>query len=244
MVKTPKSPGDYGTEIYSYINELDPTFKDDVTTDQFLEKIQDEAYANKIYAYLADSDETFVEDISLEDFLGGVKKKEETAVTESVSGAGLSEQRLASRDLEAERMSAFGAAGGGRVVDSREVPQEGYNSPAEIAKRDSATTAIDTREANIAAYQLGQRQEEAKRITAGLPPVTIPEGSVTDALQQLRKVYGPYGLQFSEEKVPAAMTRSGSKVVKATVPNGVGGKPIEVRLELDEDGNIKRCVAA
>jgi hypothetical protein len=239
MVKTPKSPGDYGTEIYSYINELDPTFKDDVTTDQFLEKIQDEAYANKIYAYLADSDETFVEDISLEDFLGGVKKKEETAVTESVSGAGLSEQRLASRDLEAERMSAFGAAGGGRVVDSREVPQEGYNSPAEIAKRDSATTAIDTREANIAAYQLGQRQEEAKRITAGLPPVTIPEGSVTDALQQLRKVYGPYGLQFSEEKVPAAMTRSGSKVVKATVPNGVGGKPIEVRLELDEDGNIK-----
>jgi hypothetical protein len=70
MVKTPKSPGDYGTEIYSYINELDPTFKDDVTTDQFLEKIQDEAYANKIYAYLADSDETFVEDISLEDFLG------------------------------------------------------------------------------------------------------------------------------------------------------------------------------
>ena len=135
-------------------------------------------------------------------------------------------------------MSAFGAAGGGRVVDSREVPQEGYNSPAEIAKRDSATTAIDTREANIAASQLIQRQEEAQRITAGLPPVTIPEGSVTDALQQLRKVYGPYGLQFSEEKVPAAMTRSGSKVVKATVPKGAGGKPIEVRLELDEDGNI------
>jgi len=177
--------------------------------------------------------------LSLDEFIDNVKKKDEPVVTESVSDAGSSEQRLASRDLEAERMSAFGAAGGGRVVDSREVPQEGYNSPAEIAKRDSATTAIDTREANIAASQLVQRQEEAQRITAGLPPVTIPEGSVTDALQQLRKVYGPYGLQFSEEKVPAAMTRSGSKVVKATVPKGAGGKPIEVRLELDEDGNIK-----
>ena len=184
-------------------------------------------------------DKGYAEDLESFEILMGLKKKEEPVVTESVSDAGSSEQRLASRDFEAERMSAFGAAGGGRVVDSREVPQEGYKSPAEIAKRDSATTAINTREANIAAAQLSQRQEEAQRITADLPPVAIPEGSVTDALQQLRDLYGPYGIQFSEEKVPAAMTRAGSKVVKATVPKAQGGKPVEVRLELGEDGNIK-----
>lgn len=232
-------PGDYSATAYDVLSKYDPAFPENVSVEDFFENLQSPEYAAKAYSLLADSDPELVENLSLDEFIDNVKKKDEPVVTESVSDAGSSEQRLASRDLEAERMSAFGAAGGGRVVDSREVPQEGYNSPAEIAKRDSATTAIDTREANIAASQLIQRQEEAQRITAGLPPVTIPEGSVTDALQQLRKVYGPYGLQFSEEKVPAAMTRSGSKVVKATVPKGAGGKPIEVRLELDEDGNIK-----
>lgn len=189
-------------------------------------------------------DKGYADDLESFEILMGLKKKEEPVVTESVSDGGSSEQRLASRDLEAERMSAFGAAGGGRVVDSREVPQEGYKSPAEIAKRDSAKTVINTREANIAESQLIQRQEEAQRITADLPPVAMPEGSVTDALQQLRDLYGPYGLQFSEEKVPAAMSRSGSKVVKATVPKGAGGKPVEVRLELDEDGNINPSEAS
>ena len=65
MVETPKSPGDYGTEIYSYINELDPTFKDDVTQEEFIDKLQGDDYANKIYAYLASADQTFVNDISL-----------------------------------------------------------------------------------------------------------------------------------------------------------------------------------
>ena len=189
-------------------------------------------------------DKGYADDLLSFEELMGLKKKEEPVVTESVSDGGSSEQRLASRDLEAERMSAFGAAGGGRVVDSREVPQEGYKSPAEVAKRDSAKTVINTREANIAAAQFSQRQEEAQRITSDLPPVTIPEGDVTSALQELQQLYGPYGLRFSEEKVPAAMSRSGSKVVKATVPRGAGGKPVEVRLELDENGNINPSEAA
>ena len=117
-------------------------------------------------------DNGYAEDLESFEILMGLKKKEEPVVTESVSDAGSSEQRIASRDLEAERMSAFGAAGGGRVVDSREVPQEGYKSPAEIAKRDSAKTVINTREANIAAAQLSQRQEEAQRITASQTPVS------------------------------------------------------------------------
>ena len=91
MAETSTSPGYYGTEIYSYINELDPTFKDDVSPQEFLDRLQDEEYAGKIYAYLAGSDETFVEDLSLDDFVSNVKKKEVTAVTESVSDDGSSE---------------------------------------------------------------------------------------------------------------------------------------------------------
>lgn len=75
MAETSTSPGYYGTEIYSYINELDPTFKDDVSPQEFLDRLQDEEYAGKIYAYLAGSDETFVEDLSLDDFVSNVKKK-------------------------------------------------------------------------------------------------------------------------------------------------------------------------
>jgi len=239
MVETPKSPGDYGTDIYSYINELDPTFKDDVSTEQFLEKLQNEEYANKIYAYLANSDKTFVEDVSLDDFIGNVKKKEEPVVTESVSDAGSSEQRIAARQPEQESYAARV-----RGLTGQQLAPTPYETPAEIAKRDSATTAIETREARIAARERELRQEEARRITADLPPVTIPEGSVTSAVSQLQETYGPYGIKFEEDKVPFAMTRAGSKVVKAMAPSGVDGKPVEIRLELDEDGNIKQTEAA
>jgi hypothetical protein len=198
-------------------------------------------------------DKGYADDLESFEILMGLKKKEEPVVTESVSDAGSSEQRIASRDLEAEALAedirargtvGFQGAGYNPYTDVSITASKSYHSPAEIAKRDSAKTVINTREANIAASQLSQRQEEAQRITADLPPVAIPEGSVTDALQQLRDLYGPYGLQFSEEIVPAAMTRSGSKVVKATVPRGAGGKPVEVRLELDEDGNINPSEAS
>jgi hypothetical protein len=67
---------------------------------------------------------------------------------------------------------------------------------------------------------------------------------VTSAASQLQELYGPYGIKFEEDRVPFAMTRAGSKVVKAMAPIGADGKPVEIRLELDEDGSIKQTEAA
>ncbi len=71
----PKPPGYYGSEIYSYLGNLEPAFAKDVSQKQFLEDLQDEAYAAEIYGYLTKKDRSFAKDVSLDQFIADVKKK-------------------------------------------------------------------------------------------------------------------------------------------------------------------------
>jgi hypothetical protein len=39
---TEKSPGDYATEVFDYVNGQDPSFKERYTPESLFEKLQDE----------------------------------------------------------------------------------------------------------------------------------------------------------------------------------------------------------
>ena len=240
------SPTDYSASAYDILSKYDPAFSENVSVEGFFENLQNPEYAAKAYAILADADPELVNNLSLDEFFSNVKKKEEPAVTESVSDVGSSEQRLASRDLEAERVR--------RTPVIRDIGFQGaaynyvppttseYYTPAEQAKRDSIRTERDIREADIQAQRKATAQEMAELVTADLAPVTIPEGNVPGVVSQLSETYGPYGIEFSEEKVPMATTRQGARIVKA-IAKGPGGKPVEMRLALDEGGNIAQSEA-
>lgn len=213
MVETPKSPGDYGTEIYSYINELDPTFKDDVTQEEFIDKLQGDDYANKIYAYLASADQTFVNDISLEDFVGNVKKKEVTDVTESVSDDG-SSVLLPITEVP-EGGFQFQVNEFGQQVDEEGVPipvtdspfeRVAYNREKERLARERAKEASgrDTPALRLAdqmqAEEMERFEQERDIAARSMPsPPEVGDQMATDYIQQLRDVYGPYGIRFETD---------------------------------------------
>jgi hypothetical protein len=240
MVETPKSPGDYGTEIYSYINELDPTFKDDVTTEQFLDKLQDEAYANKIYAYLADSDETFVEDLSLDEFVSNVKKKEVTDVTESVSDDGSSVLLPTTEVPEGGLLPEVNQFG--NQVDELGVELPKSDSPFELMdyrkRRAEATSRQDTPARRLAdqvqAEEMERLEEERKIAAASMPAVPALEGrEAPDYVAQLREVYGPYGVRF-ETSTALGLGEFGS--IKAYAV-GADGNAVEYDIDI-VDGKV------
>jgi hypothetical protein len=213
MVETPKSPGDYGTEIYSYINELDPTFKDDVTQEEFIDKLQGDDYANKIYAYLASADQTFVNDISLDEFVSNVKKKEVTDVTESVSGVG-SSVLLPTTEVP-EGGFQFQVNEFGQQVDEEGVPipvtdspfeRVAYNREKERLARERAKEASerDTPALRLADQVQAEEMERFERerdiAARSMPsPPEVGDQMAADYIQQLRDVYGPYGIRFETD---------------------------------------------
>ena len=75
MLEGTKSPGYYGSEIYSHLVKKEPGFGQKVSQDQFLKDIQDDRYSSQIYEYLTKLDRSFANSVSLEDFISSVKKK-------------------------------------------------------------------------------------------------------------------------------------------------------------------------
>lgn len=70
---------EYLVNLYNYISENDPTYKDDVSFDDFKVKMQEADYTSKMYDYINQLDPTFKDDITLDAFVekvGGKKKKE------------------------------------------------------------------------------------------------------------------------------------------------------------------------
>jgi hypothetical protein len=72
-------PG-YTSELYNYISTIDPTFKNDVSLDQFKSKMSDVGYSKNMYDWIGQSDKTFHSDVSFDSFREklGYKKKEPT----------------------------------------------------------------------------------------------------------------------------------------------------------------------
>jgi hypothetical protein len=77
-------PG-YTSDLYNYIVGLDPTFKNDVSLEQFKSKMSDTGYSKNMYDWVGQSDKTFHSDVSFDAFREklGYKKKE-TTVSRSV----------------------------------------------------------------------------------------------------------------------------------------------------------------
>ena len=74
-------PG-YTSDLYNYIVGLDPTFKNDVSLDQFKSKMSDTGYSKNMYDWVGQNDKTFHSDVSFDAFREklGYKKKGPTVL--------------------------------------------------------------------------------------------------------------------------------------------------------------------
>jgi hypothetical protein len=74
-------PG-YTSDLYNYIVGLDPTFKNDVSLEQFKSKMSDTGYSKNMYDWVGQSDKTFHSDVSFDAFREklGYKKKGPTVL--------------------------------------------------------------------------------------------------------------------------------------------------------------------
>lgn len=72
-------PG-YTSDLYNYIVGIDPTFKNDISFDQFKSKMSDVGYSKNMYDWIGQNDKTFHSDVSFDAFREklGYKKKEPT----------------------------------------------------------------------------------------------------------------------------------------------------------------------
>jgi hypothetical protein len=74
-------PG-YTSDLYNYIVGLDPTFKNDVSLEQFKSKMSDTGYSKNMYDWVGQNDKTFHSDVSFDAFREklGYKKKGPTVL--------------------------------------------------------------------------------------------------------------------------------------------------------------------
>ena len=74
-------PG-YTSDLYNYIVGLDPTFKNDVSLEQFKSKMSDTGYSKNMYDWVGQNDKTFHSDVSFDTFREklGYKKKGPTVL--------------------------------------------------------------------------------------------------------------------------------------------------------------------
>ena len=158
------------------------------------------------------------------EILMGLKKKEE-AVTESALEDGLSERKLASYEPEVRAYDArLGGIPGYYQADREPYP---YDTPAEVAMRDSAMQAYDETAAAALEEEAKRRELEAAKISRTLPTVEIPEGDTPSVLSELSRLYGRFGFQFQE-----------SDGVVKVFANAADGTTVELTLEVDEEGKI------
>lgn len=78
---------EYLKQLYSYISEQDETYSQDVSFEDFAQKMGNSEYAGQIYDYLGTTDNTFKDDVSQQDFLskvgiGSEKKNSDSSFVE------------------------------------------------------------------------------------------------------------------------------------------------------------------
>lgn len=177
----------------------------------------------------------YADNLASFEILMGLKKKEEQAVTESVSEGGLSEQQFATRQPEAEALAAYTSSIPG-YYDPESLARP-YENPAEAARRDSVMDLYDTRAAAALEEETKRRELEAIEISRSLPTISIPEGDRSSVLSELSAQYGRYGIQFKENY---REVRPGISVLESVTAfgNAPDRTNVEMTLTLDEDGNI------
>lgn len=78
---------EYLEELYSYISKQDETYSQDVSFEDFAQKMSDTEYAEQIYDYIGTTDDTFQDDVSQQDFfskvgIGSEKKNSDSSFVE------------------------------------------------------------------------------------------------------------------------------------------------------------------
>ena len=202
MIGGTKSPGFYGTEIYNHLTKAQPNFAEQVSSEKFLEDLQNENYASQIYGYLTKLDRSFAKNTSLDDFVEQVKKKEQqpTASAGGDTSLGLSETDGLSPEALESLNQAAETIGLERNPFAPDDPF-GYR-PEEQARRDEATRKVQEVEDKAQAEALQQRidAQEGVEIPDFNDVATEKRDGyqvyTDDLLDDMRIAYGPSGFRF------------------------------------------------
>lgn len=203
MIGGTKSPDLYGTEIYNHLTKSQPSFAEQVSSDKFLEDLQNEGYATQIYGYLTKLDRSFAKKSSLDDFIQQVKKKEEEQPTVSAGGdtsSDLSEtDGLSPEGLESLKRAAE-TIGLQRNPFAPDDPF-GYR-PEEQARRDEAARKLQEVETKAQAEALQKRIDAQEGVeVADFNDVAVEKWEgyqvyTDELLDDMRIAYGPNGFRF------------------------------------------------
>ena len=203
MLEGTKSPGYYGSEIYSHLVKKDPDFGQKVSQEQFLNDIQDERYSSQIYEYLTKLDRSFSNGVTLDDFVRSVKKKDAVA-TASAGGDTLS-VLSENEELSPEALEALNLAAETITAERNPFkPDDPFGGrPEEVARRAALTEELVGAESE-------EREKELERLRAAqvdLEPVQdIGNILIENAngypqyrdelIEDLRTAYGGDGFRF------------------------------------------------
>ena len=235
MIKEPQvSPGFYATQVYEFVSELDPDFKSNVTTDQFIENVQDKDYVASLYSLIQANDPDWEKNKRFEDFVDELKKKD---ASEFVSDVGSSEQQKISDPVFPWKEIDYGQEG---YVDPYAKDADGLTSlqksAKEVSEKESAAEQAALKQQGEE-FVLNNAQE-IPDIREGFSPVARPESSgvmqpFNDQVVSLRDTYGEYGFSFEPMGKQEGSVREGTL---RNVPTGI--KIISAHNGLESNSHI------
>jgi hypothetical protein len=202
MNTAPKSPGYYGSEIYGYIGNTDPSFSKDISQEQFFEDLQDEAYAAEIYGYLTKKDRSFAKDVSLDQFIVDVKKKE---IVTASAGGDTSSELLPTTEVTPEVAQALGEAVALQGFEPNPFrPDDPYGyTPQEQERRFALAQQVDEQQQVIEGQPeiIGGTAQQTVPFVSGLGLEHDEYGAkYTDSfVEDMRNLYSPYGFRVEGE---------------------------------------------
>jgi hypothetical protein len=139
---------EYLRQLYSYISEQDATYSQDVSFEDFAQKMGSSEYAGQIYDYLGTTDNTFQDDVSQQDFLskvgiGSEKKNSDSSFVEDSLDSTSAESSVDSQSEESTSEST-----------------EKTETEAEIESRDGSSDAPERPEWVSDAFEWDSYREE------------------------------------------------------------------------------------
>ena len=104
---------EYLRQLYSYISEQDATYSQDVSFEDFAQKMGSSEYAGQIYDYIGTTDDTFQNDVSQQDFfskvgVGSEKKNSDSSFVEDSLDSTSAESSVDSQSEESTSESTDG----------------------------------------------------------------------------------------------------------------------------------------
>ena len=121
---------EYLRSLYGTMTSIDPTYKDDVSFEDFVVGMSDNKYAATIYETLNQIDPTYKDDVTIVDFLESVRSKKKDS-TESPSEDGPSEQPKAEVPEISKGFDLAEEVKQSQEVEGKEMREDDYVNPLE-----------------------------------------------------------------------------------------------------------------